>query len=131
MFNIVSSCRWCRLWNHTFWWSNYASIALALCKWMKKPYWKNPETSPLVIRSCSFEWLILIGTGKILISIYDFSDKLKSIFNEAGVFQGIIYVLLLKLSANLTKNHGIAPGGEFRRALKEVWNIKINFPAII
>lgn len=49
-----------------------------------------------------------------------FLDKLKSIFNEAGVFQGIIYVLLLKLSANLTKNHGIAPGGEFRRALKEV-----------
>ncbi|KAK7601984.1 hypothetical protein V9T40_009425 [Parthenolecanium corni] len=53
----------------------------------------------------------------------DFSlDKLKSIFNEAGVFQGIIYVLLLKLSANLTKNHGIAPGGEFRRALKEFFN---------
>lgn len=48
------------------------------------------------------------------------SAKLKSIFNEAGVFQGIIYVLLLKLSASLTKNHGMAPGGEFRRALKEV-----------
>lgn len=47
-------------------------------------------------------------------------EKLKSIFNEAGVFQGIIYVLLLKLSANLTKKHGMAPGGEFRRALNEM-----------
>lgn len=57
----------------------------------------------------------------VILLLFCFLDKLKSIFNEAGVFQGIIYVLLLKLSANLTKTHGIAPGGEFRRALKEVY----------
>ncbi|XP_065225543.1 traB domain-containing protein-like isoform X1 [Planococcus citri] len=51
-------------------------------------------------------------------------EKLKSIFKETGVFQGIIYVLLLKLSASLTINHGMAPGGEFRRALKEMVELK-------
>jgi hypothetical protein len=33
---------------------------------------------------------------------------------------GIMYMLLLSLSASLTKQLGMAPGGEFRRAMTEV-----------
>lgn len=39
---------------------------------------------------------------------------------ENGVFHGLMYTLFLNLSANLTKELGMAPGGEFRRALAEV-----------
>lgn len=41
-------------------------------------------------------------------------------FKQAGAVQGFVYALLLKLSSGLAKTYGIAPGGEFRRALKEV-----------
>ena len=40
--------------------------------------------------------------------------------SKYGVIQGIMYMLLLSLSAHLTKELGMAPGGEFRRAFQEV-----------
>lgn len=67
-----------------------------------------------------FDNAIVVFSIKFAINNFRSAEKLKSIFKEAGVLQGVIYVLLLKLSASLTENHGIAPGGEFRRALKEV-----------
>jgi len=38
---------------------------------------------------------------------------------KVGFLQGISYVLLLNLSAHITKQLGMAPGGEFRRAFVE------------
>ena len=39
---------------------------------------------------------------------------------QSGVIQGILHLLLLNMSAHITKELGMAPGGEFRRAVKEV-----------
>ena len=39
---------------------------------------------------------------------------------QSGVVQGIMHLLLLSMSAHLTKQLGMAPGGEFRRAFHEV-----------
>ena len=39
---------------------------------------------------------------------------------QNGLYKGLFYILLLNMSARLTKILGLAPGGEFRRALKEV-----------
>ncbi|XKL61952.1 hypothetical protein PGB90_001785 [Kerria lacca] len=87
---------------------------------------QNVKPHILVVELCEDRASVMqMDEETIMKEAKDFSlEKLKSIFNEAGVFQGIIYVLLLKLSANLTKNHGMAPGGEFRRALKEMVKLK-------
>lgn len=42
------------------------------------------------------------------------------LFFQYGVVQGVMYMLLLSLSAHLTKQLGMAPGGEFRKAYNEV-----------
>lgn len=47
------------------------------------------------------------------------STKIMEIIKDAGFLQGISYVLLLNLSAHITKKLGMAPGGEFRRAFLE------------
>ena len=39
---------------------------------------------------------------------------------QSGLLQGIMHLLLLSMSAHLTKELGMAPGGEFRRAYHEV-----------
>jgi len=45
--------------------------------------------------------------------------KIIDYIKHNGVLQGISYVLLLNLSEQITKQLGMAPGGEFRRAFKE------------
>lgn len=45
--------------------------------------------------------------------------KVRNIIHASGVINGVFYVLLLNMSAKLTKELGMAPGGEFRRALEE------------
>jgi hypothetical protein len=40
-----------------------------------------------------------------------------------GTMHGIFYILLLKMSAEITSRLGMAPGGEFRRAMEEVHRI--------
>ncbi|XP_008480832.1 traB domain-containing protein [Diaphorina citri] len=47
-------------------------------------------------------------------------DKMKATIAENGLVQGLMYLLFLNMSAQLTKKLGMAPGGEFRRALSEV-----------
>lgn len=47
-------------------------------------------------------------------------DKMKATIAENGLVQGLMYLLFLNMSAQLTKKLGMAPGGEFRRALAEV-----------
>ncbi|CAG2069328.1 unnamed protein product, partial [Timema podura] len=47
-------------------------------------------------------------------------DKIQSTIRQNGMFHGVMYLLLLSMSAHLTKQLGMAPGGEFRRAFLEV-----------
>lgn len=47
-------------------------------------------------------------------------DKIMSTIKTNGVYNGIMYLLLLNMSAHLTKEIGMAPGGEFRVAYAEV-----------
>lgn len=40
--------------------------------------------------------------------------------HQNGVMSGLMQILLLKVSAHITEQLGMAPGGEFREAFKEV-----------
>lgn len=46
-------------------------------------------------------------------------QKIKTAMEQNGFLQGVLYLLLLNMSAHLTKQLGMAPGGEFRRAYIE------------
>ncbi|KAK0167434.1 hypothetical protein PV327_004833 [Microctonus hyperodae] len=50
-------------------------------------------------------------------------QTIRATMRHNGVFNGIIYVLLLNISAHLTKQLGMAPGSEFRRAFSEAKKI--------
>ncbi|KAK2145932.1 hypothetical protein LSH36_646g01023 [Paralvinella palmiformis] len=50
-------------------------------------------------------------------------EKFRSLVRQAGMIQGVVHILLLSLSAHLTEQLGMAPGGEFRRALQEAQKI--------
>ncbi|KAI4499825.1 hypothetical protein M0802_005081 [Mischocyttarus mexicanus] len=45
--------------------------------------------------------------------------SIRSTFKEFGLYNGLINILLLKMVAHITKELGMAPGGEFRRAFEE------------
>ncbi|KAI5645311.1 traB family domain-containing protein [Phthorimaea operculella] len=45
--------------------------------------------------------------------------KIRATMQQNGVFNGLMYILLLNMSAHITKELGMAPGGEFRRAMAE------------
>ncbi|KAK3101705.1 hypothetical protein FSP39_005707, partial [Pinctada imbricata] len=47
------------------------------------------------------------------------TEKIVNSIKQSGVVQGIMHILLLSMSAHLTKELGMAPGGEFRRAYRE------------
>ncbi|PIK45996.1 putative traB domain-containing protein [Apostichopus japonicus] len=49
--------------------------------------------------------------------------KLRQSIQQSGVIGGVMQLLLLSMSAHLTKELGMAPGGEFRRAFKEAQTI--------
>ncbi|KAL9905628.1 uncharacterized protein ACN2A1_005390 [Glossina fuscipes fuscipes] len=46
--------------------------------------------------------------------------KIRGIFQTYGWISGLFFMLLLQKSAHIAKDLGTAPGGEFRRALKEI-----------
>ncbi|XP_028397856.1 traB domain-containing protein-like [Dendronephthya gigantea] len=46
-------------------------------------------------------------------------EKLRTLIKHAGVVSGIMQILLLSMSAHITKQLGMAPGGEFRAAYQE------------
>lgn len=46
--------------------------------------------------------------------------KIRSITKSNGLLNGLFYILMLNMSAKLTKDLGMAPGGEFRRAVEEM-----------
>lgn len=43
-------------------------------------------------------------------------ERVINIIRQSGILQGILHVLLLTTSANITRQLGMAPGGEFRAA---------------
>ncbi|XP_071542047.1 uncharacterized protein [Panulirus ornatus] len=45
--------------------------------------------------------------------------KIQMILRQHGKIQGVLYLLLLSVSAHITKQLGMAPGGEFRTAFAE------------
>ncbi|EEB15721.1 conserved hypothetical protein [Pediculus humanus corporis] len=47
----------------------------------------------------------------------------KETIQNYGLQQGALYLLLLSVSAQITRELGMAPGGEFRRAYKEAVNV--------
>ncbi|EDS25988.1 TraB [Culex quinquefasciatus] len=49
--------------------------------------------------------------------------KIQSIVKSNGAINGLFYILLLNMSAKITKKLGMAPGGEFRRAVNEAARI--------
>ncbi|XP_026328611.1 traB domain-containing protein-like [Hyposmocoma kahamanoa] len=49
--------------------------------------------------------------------------KIRATMAQNGVFNGLMYILLLNMSAHITRELGMAPGGEFRRALAEAKKI--------
>ena len=46
-------------------------------------------------------------------------EKIRSTIKQYGAVQGALYLLFLSTSAHLTRQLGMAPGGEFRRAWNE------------
>ncbi|XP_075147234.1 uncharacterized protein LOC142221405 [Haematobia irritans] len=46
--------------------------------------------------------------------------KIRSIIHSHGYINGIFFILLLQMSAQIAKDLGMAPGGEFRRAFEEI-----------
>lgn len=46
--------------------------------------------------------------------------KIQSITKTNGLMNGLFYILMLNMSAKLTTDLGMAPGGEFRRAVEEM-----------
>ena len=44
-------------------------------------------------------------------------NKMKLILRNHGTLQGSFYLLLLSVSSHITKQLGMAPGGEFRAAI--------------
>ncbi|CAK9295490.1 unnamed protein product [Gordionus sp. m RMFG-2023] len=50
-------------------------------------------------------------------------STLKTSIKQYGAMQGVVHILLLSISAQITKQLGMAPGGEFRTAYKEALKI--------
>nr|CAG4652050.1 EOG090X0AQH [Triops cancriformis] len=46
-------------------------------------------------------------------------QKIRLTIKQQGAVQGTLYLLLLSMSAHITRQLGMAPGGEFRRAFQE------------
>lgn len=51
-----------------------------------------------------------------------FTEGLKGSIKKLGLTQGIFYQLMINISANISRDLGMVPGGEFRRAVVEVFN---------
>lgn len=50
-------------------------------------------------------------------------DKVQQAIKQNGVMSGLMQILLLKVSAHITEQLGMAPGGEFREAFKEAGRV--------
>lgn len=87
---------------------------------------RNVRPDFVVIELCQSRIHILRHDEKTLLAeAKDISaTKIRNVIKSNGYINGIFYVLLLNMSAKLTKELGMAPGGEFRRAMEEAAKIK-------
>lgn len=76
----------------------------------------------MVLELCSSRTNILSLDEKTILEEAKNIDLQKIITNikSSGLYNGIMYILLLNMSAHITKELGMAPGGEFRAAYREV-----------
>ncbi|RWS08216.1 traB domain-containing protein-like protein, partial [Dinothrombium tinctorium] len=82
---------------------------------------KKTQPNVVVLELCESRLSILALDEKTILEEAKSPSitKLRSHIKEHGLVQGVMYVLLLTLTAHLTKELGMAPGGEFRRAFKQ------------
>ncbi|RWS20030.1 traB domain-containing protein-like protein, partial [Leptotrombidium deliense] len=75
---------------------------------------KKTQPNVVVLELCSNRLSILSLNEKTILEEAKNPSiaKLRSQIKEHGVVQGIMYMLLLSLSAHLTRELGMAPGGE-------------------
>lgn len=82
---------------------------------------RNVKPRNVVVELCESRIHILkFDEQKLLEEAKDVNmQKIRSVIRSNGVVNGMFYILLLNMSAKLTKELGMAPGSEFRTALKE------------
>lgn len=87
---------------------------------------RNVKPKSVVVELCESRVHILkFDEQKLLEEAKDVNmQKIRSVIRTNGVINGMFYILLLNMSAKLTKELGMAPGGEFRTALKEASKIQ-------
>lgn len=86
---------------------------------------RNVQPRAVVVELCDSRVHILRHDEKTLLEeAKDINiQKIRSVIRANGVLNGMFYILLLNMSAKLTKELGMAPGGEFRTAMKEASKI--------
>lgn len=86
---------------------------------------RNVRPRTVVVELCNSRVHILKHDEKTLLEeAKDINmQKIRSVIRANGVLNGMFYILLLNMSAKLTKELGMAPGGEFRTAMKEATKI--------
>jgi pheromone shutdown protein TraB len=86
---------------------------------------RNVNPRAVVVELCENRVHILKHDEKTLLEeAKDINiQKIRSVIKANGVVNGVFYILLLNMSAKLTKELGMAPGGEFRTAMKEALKI--------
>ncbi|CAK1581261.1 unnamed protein product [Parnassius mnemosyne] len=68
--------------------------------------------------------ILLLDEESILREAKNINFKnIRATMAQNGVFNGLMYILLLNMSAHITRELGMAPGGEFRRAMAEAKKI--------
>jgi len=68
--------------------------------------------------------ILMLDEETILREAADMSlGKIRSALSQSGTIQGTLHLLLLSMSAQLTKKLGMAPGGAFRVAMREAAKI--------
>lgn len=86
---------------------------------------RNVRPDVLMVELCPSRVHILKLDEKTLLEEaknFNFA-KIRSIIQTHGYINGVFFILLLQMSAQIAKDLGMAPGGEFRRAFEEIHRI--------
>lgn len=83
---------------------------------------RNVRPDVVMVELCASRVHMLNHDEKMLLEeAKDMSfAKIRNITKCNGMMNGLFYILMLNMSAKLTNDLGMAPGGEFRRAVEEM-----------
>lgn len=83
---------------------------------------RNVRPNVVMVELCASRVHILNHDEKMLLEeAKDMSfAKIKNIMASRNILNGLFHILMLNMSAKLTNDLGMAPGGEFRRAVEEM-----------